>query len=306
MRVQWIEPIDRYLNEQMSDTERADFEAEMGKDAALAAQVEQQRTHLLALETLVEDELRQQLGTWSNLHPVNMEAVLIEQKRLGATQKNPRRWMWFLALLGVIGTTWWTVSFFPKKDNPTPASQPTVPVPAPSIPPPIAQDTNEKTPQQPLEQSQAVSQGRAIAVNYRTALQTDLATMQHEWAQRGDASETWANVFESIEHRRYSDAIGRLKSIPDTDPRYLDARFLLAACYYISENYMQASSIFGQLATNNAYLRAERAAWYEVLATLGQGQKDKALGLLRQIIAEPTHAYRDKAMAVRRTLVRGE
>ena len=306
MRADWIEPIDRYLSEQMSGTERADFEAELATNAALAAQVEQQRTHLLALETLVEDELRQQLGTWKDSHPVNMETVLREQKRLDANQKNPRWWVWLLALLGVIGTTWWTVSFFPKKDNPTPASQPTTPPSTPSALPPMAQDSNGKMPQRPSVGHQTVPQGRSIAANYRTALQTDLTTMQNEWGQRSDASDTWTIVFEDMEHRRYTEAIRRLKTIPDTDARYLDARFLLAACYYLSGEYGQASPLFGRLAKNTAYLRAERAAWYEALATLGQGQKDKALILLRQIIAEPTHAYRDKALALRRTLVREE
>lgn len=292
MRADWIEPIDRYLSGQMSDTERAAFEAELATNAALAAQVEQQRAHLLALETLVEDELRQQLGTWRNSHPANMEAVLREQKRLDPNPQKPRWWVWLLALLGVIVGTWWTVSFFSKKDNPTPPA-----------PPPMAQDSNGKTPQRPsVGHPQTVPQGRAIAANHRTSLQTDLATMQHEWGQRGDVPDTWTIVFEDIAHRRYNEAIRRLKTIPDTDARYLDARFLSAACCYLSGDYVQAAPLFGRLATNNAYLRAERAAWYGALATLGQGQKDKALALLRQIIAEPTHAYRDKALALRRTL----
>jgi len=137
--------IDDYLDGLLSESERADMDAALAQDTALARDLELHRTEREALALLSEDGARADFLSWTT-----------EVNRPETPKPAPVPWWrkprWFPALaLAVVGMALWFWLFRVPSEAPVPA-RPTSPEPAAPLPP-AAPKLEKPAPKQPVAEA---------------------------------------------------------------------------------------------------------------------------------------------------------
>lgn len=110
--------------------------------------------------------------------------------------------------------------------------------------------------------------------------------------ERGESkSSDLQEAFAEYESGHYGAFLSQLSDL-DTSSQAID--FYRANAYLALDQFQDAASIFQRLAYHtSAY--SEQAEWYEAMAAVRMQEEEKALGIIREIAAQPEHEMHKRA-----------
>jgi tetratricopeptide (TPR) repeat protein len=336
-----FEKIESYLRGKMNPAERAAFESDMARDAALAALVQQHRLERQGLELLVERDLMAKMRAWDAAAAVQT-AEMTARTGGGAAKQRPLLWLrWAAVFLLFAGGGWWasqflesdrTVASIPstKKEK----SKKTTP-PAPSSKKPDAATYNDPkperieapkgiedktlvtipeskglrtqaTPTPPQEHKTSEAPPASPAVDY-AALADDLyesAAWTHTREQAGADEPLYGRALTSYRSGDFTQVKKLLEPALRLNKDAVKTKELLAHALYRDGRYGESVSYFSELSRSNTKSIAERADWALALALLQQMPTKQPLleKVLDKIAATPGHLYSGKAKALKSRL----
>lgn len=274
--------IERYLLGQMSPQERAAFEAEVARDAALAEQLAIQQREHQALEVLVEDHLRAQLKHWARQYPLREP-----------TPWYRRRTVWMAAasllLLGILYLVWPSASkpgaALVQTESPPPSVEP--------LPAPLTEDKTAiiETPAEDANTESINQQYIALASRYAERPKFQRIVVRNEQSPLSYMD----SAYLALEKGQYAKAILRLRQIPESDDRYISAQHLIGEAFFASGAYAKAIPYLQVAADTPDYLRKSEAEWQWALALLYLANADSSRRILQRIVKDATHPYYRKA-----------
>lgn len=290
--------IEKYLNDEMSPEERAQFEQRLGRDPDLRTELEEQRAFLDRLKTQM---LREKI------------AAALAENGPATPPKRPRgrTWIWMFVLLIVPAVTFWMLSRdgSPAEDPmpPPPSEEKQEPPGDPSSPSPQSKEAEgpapkeqprppiaglpevEPAPDRPSVRGKAEDPGeweRFVASVWVTRFEPGA------WRQE----ERYAPVAELLQERQFTDAYVQLQLLEMTLPENDTLHFLKGYCLLEMREGGEALRYFAKLPGDNPW--RQEVEWYSVLALLLQGEREQALTRIRLIAQDAGHPFREEARDV--------
>lgn len=282
--------IERYLLGQMSPQERAAFEAEVARDAALAEQLAIQQREHQALEVLVEDHLRAQLKHWAEQYPLREPTPWYRQQAVWMAAAS-------LLLLGILYLAWPSA---PKSD-PALVQTESPPPPTEPLPAPPTEDKAAigETPAEDANPESATQRYIALASHYTERPKFQRIVVRNEQAPLSYMD----SAYLALEKGQYAKAILRLRRIPESDDHYISAQHLIGEAFFASGAYAKAIPYLQAAANTPDYLRKSEAEWQWALASLHLANADDSRRVLQRIVKDATHPYYRKAKQLLSELV---
>lgn len=311
-----FEKIDAYLNNRLPATEVKAFEEEVKGNAELATQVELQRFEQDAMELLLEEDLRTEVASWrSEMKTTTPEQTKSEPSGAKATA-NPMRWVFPLALIGVIALA---LYFFiptpePKEDVPVADDRQEIPVDqnqqtedtenttTPSEPKkydgPIANNNNqdkqieeETNPdnQTTIESLPKIDNAPVVATQ-SNALEIAQNAFKDDYLN--STSEKLAAIATAYQNKNYKEVIDEVRANFSTgDIDYLNAQEYLNAAYFQLKDFKNAETAAKNILRSGQASYRERAEFNLLLAQVASEQTMSVdfTRLMDKIINNPQH-----------------
>ena len=317
------EKIDKYVRNAMNAAEKSAFEAEIAKQADLAATVKVYQAEYKAMDLLVETDLKLKMSNWED------EITLMNAPPIGMTvKKSPyKRLYWALSaaailVLGLVG--WWflkaptAVSETPvlAKETPTKPNTPSQsmnPIPKPGLPkpsprvdipkiaeqesrPPTKTPTPLPVPNKPPPPTRVPPPDyQALAATYYN--NTEFIKKTAKPSKQAPMGIVYGQALDSYTSGQYQEAAKLLKTLLKANPNEVQSRELLAHTLYKSGKHAEAIPYLRRLAGAGSNASAQRADWALALAYLRQmpAQKTLLTQYLNKINANPRHLYHAQA-----------
>jgi hypothetical protein len=283
--------IERYLNDEMSPEERAQFEQNTEQDPAMQAELEQARALLARLKAQL---LRERV----------QRALAADEAASLPTVTTSKRWLWIplVLLLPVAATMYFAGRDKDKettisKDEKDPEDQDSIQTPdvmpeildESALAPPIAQAPALILPSGPSVR------GEGEAPDNREKLEAAIGDIPFEPKQEA-YNERFAPALRLLMEKSFIDAFVQLQllelQIPDNDTlAFLKGYNLLE----LGEG-QEALRYFGKLPPGSQW--EPEVAWYSILAHLISGQARLAAAKAKVIAGDPSHPFRAEARAL--------
>lgn len=284
--------IDAYIKGHLSEKETADWARQIDANPVLAAQVESQRRHLMALELMLEHDFRAKMSDWDK------EMLENEPKT-----RFPRWAMWAIGLIGLLVAT--LIFYFfqrltkavivpPKTENINPIVD-TIKEVIPNLE--IQKPKSEiKIPkseiQKPIKPIDIVENN---SNDILASSRQDLAVIVLDLENNANRTELQTDTllketYRLLREKNYFQAIKTAKNAPNTE-----GVFALGIAYFMSEQYNEALPIFEKSSKNEGFIRAEAAEYYAALCLLGTKQNAEAKRKLFKIADDKGHPLSEKA-----------
>lgn len=305
--------IEAYLRGELSPEETVALEAEASKDERLQEELSLAKIHYLAMEQLVEEELKTNLHQW------------IKAQDEAPKSKTSIQWWWWLgglALTSLALLIWYIltpsttpdytpIEFEPRtidstnhKPNPLPKDI-NVPNKVTNPLPPVANtkapDPADPRPTGPSSRGEYLSAAELVAEN------TLPAHLNSLFRDGGSASDTSIlnTAIAYFSDKKYSSAIQTLKQISPQSQQYESAQEWLAYSYFYAKNFAAAAPLFEQLIeADNGRPFTESAEWFLILCLTDQYRQHKTTvsSMLQNIIDQPSHRYHEQARQLQQRL----
>lgn len=305
--------IEAYLRGELSPEEATALEAEASENEHLQEELSFAKIHYLAMEQLVEQELKTNLHQW------------IKAQDAPPKPKTSLQWWWWLGGLVLTSLTlliWYLlapstspeyspIEFEPRtidstnhKSNPLPKDI-NVPNKATNPLPPVAKaeapDRADSRPVRPSSQDEYLSAAELVAEN---TLPAHLNSLFRDGGSASDTSilNTAIAYFSAGE---YSSAIQTLMQIPPRSLQYESAQEWLAYSYFYAKNFAAAAPLFEQLIkADNGRPFTESAQWFLILCLTDQYHQHTTTvnPMLQNIIDQPSHLYHEQARQLQQRL----
>ncbi len=259
-----IEKIDRYLQGEMPEKERKDFEEQIQKDPALKQEVDESRAFLLAMES--DDEERQALKATNQVlqsvrdkTPVNFETSereAVDQKTFTATKwKKITQWSAFAALFIVLaGVCYWSI---------------------------FTDQNHEKLFNQYYE-----TPANTLAIETRGDLES------------ANKKGQLATIMELYENEHYKKALEKSTNYFEGQNSPAELRFYQSIIYLELNQSEKAIEGLKKLKGYSA-VNKDRILWYLALAYMAEEKSGKAQSTLETLLDRPPSRYHDKAGALK-------
>lgn len=294
--------IDAYLLGKLAPEEATSFEVEIATDPYLAEQVKWQRVERQVMATLVEKDIRQDIGKWdAEIEHQN------QTKRKSIVSK--KLLFWFLLFI-IAGLLIWQgyLAFFPKESS---TKEPPIKQETPSTTSPAStQELNQKeSVKEPSDSEVKKSDApltkksnprQPIAVN---AYGEGLSFSNLRSIDEDNAPEV-AIVKEAVtayQRKQWSKAIQIIAPVTRKNQDNYDLQELLAHAYFRIEQYSKAAEIFQILANRNTPPYAERCQWYLTLALLA-ADNPQFEPSLEALLNDSEHDYHLQALELQSKL----
>lgn len=302
-----FEDIEDYLQDRMSTSDRAAFEQALETDPDLVQRVEALRAESKVLRMLRNEHLLAQLDDWS-------KEEIPEKKTLPkASGRRPsifskRLLLLFLGLLLVgFAITGKIMGWFENgqvSDNqPVVSLQPdTSKHSTPVIKdPPIANNTNPVSPKKEKKQAEA---------NNVYATLADNSFVEEDFSQtlmggdEGNAESRYEQAVKLYGAMQYKKALKLLEPLDKNQEQ--EFRYLRGYTYYHLGQYAKAEADFRAFRGYASSDRKLDAVWCEVFCLTKQlpGSRSRLDTVLKEILANPKHAYYDRAKALEMGLLK--
>ncbi len=283
--------IEAYLLNGMSSSAREDFEIELLVNKELQQAFQQQRVEHIAMEMLLENNLRKKLKIWQATAANSAE----EEHEIEATnQLYAFKASTVFALLLSIGLIF--LLLFGDNTNP---QEPLTDSSAPKQSSPIkskpqiqviqisASDNYSPIASRPIDESNSLIE---LADRYNVPLVIDkISTYSSAYPnQLNDAKK-------DLEEKKYDLAITKLNTILNKEPNNLSIQYLLGLSYYKQRKFVRAIKYLQVVSINN-FSDQEQAQWFLSLSHLGLLQRQSTISVLSQITLNKEHAYYDKGI----------
>ncbi len=281
---EWIEP---YLNDELSDSERTEFEAALAQTPALAEELAQYGAVQNRLEGM---RIRQKVAT-ALLHIPPPPSQL--------WYSNPRNWLLlFFFLLLLLLTGWYFFVRAPEKMQPAtpqiPAQDrqqemPTPPVPPPDtqrritppVPPPMAQKKGASTPKSYLALAHTYQQEPAVGFVRSATPNTPLTPLQ--------------SALDAYEQKQYKRTVQLLATETQVESDET-ARFLRASARMRLADWNAAARDFAVL--NNSFQYRHEARFNEALCQLNGSKHTEASKTLQEMANNPDFPFHKQAAEI--------
>lgn len=290
-----IEKLEAYLNNAMSEQERAEFEKKLAADEELAAERVIYSLEKEGHELAIEADLREKLASWT-APPHN-----------DAPQNNPprsflrtygRRLGWGLALALLVSA----LLFWPK--SPKPSRLPQAPPPGKEILP--SGQPDQPAPQGPIAQQpspppsapapdEKAAQRLAMAYYDRP----DFGPSQLRGQGDQDNTDPLAPGLSAWNARNYKKTAAFCRTIPANSPVYWRAQEMLAHALFNTSLFDEAYTAFDRIQRSDQGELSEQAAWNKVLCLVAQGKSREADSLLQTIIGDSGNPQQKDALRLR-------
>ena len=160
---------------------------------------------------------------------------------------------WIALALAVVSGLGLFFYFYQKKTTPTEASPPkengqTTPPQVLNTPLSIPSDSSTLSTQKHPKTTEKPNPLTTIAENYRPDLSTELLALEDNLQRGDDLPDDLRTALTQIKDKKYRAAAELLHKIPETNADYPDISFIMAACYYLSNDYGKAVVVFEKLA----------------------------------------------------------
>lgn len=290
-----FEDIDDYVKGRMSDADRVAFEAAMGDDPKLAAQVEALHAEATVLRSLRREGLLEKMAEWEQEIPAKPRIVPMW-----------RRWPLMAAAAAITLLLVWTLwpDFQTKQSGPGIVGQPG-----------LHDSSSDKTASNGLNDSLTKSpEKRVVPSQKQTPTESPYAEMairnfntdyssinlMGDQAAAGDRNPLQLAA-EAIEGKRYEAALGYLKKIPSGNADdYTAAQIMAGDVYFLQKKFALAEKAYIQPAQSKKDKFRDVAQWHLLLTYLAvYPQKSSDFErIVTTILNDPDHPYVERAKKV--------
>jgi len=267
--------IEAYLDGNLDAAARAEFEAQLARDAALRDAVNAAR------------RVREDLSWLAAEKGIQAGERAFWQKQTAMRHRN--RWIWmtlglmFLLVAGIIGWQWGK-----KPERVAPEQQQMRPVQQ-NILPPSSDSAAHLTPGAPdvpgdpkKQADNAATRNRLFAENFKPYKDESL-----EPSRRGNVgafpSERFQQLYWDDQHR---EALVAFESLGAADKNNDNLLFLKANCLLATGQVDEASTLLEQIIRNDRTRFMAEAKWYLALSYLKSGKTEEAKNMLRGIATD--------------------
>lgn len=283
----FFDQIDDFLAGKLTPADHAKMEDAISAHADLAKAVSLRRLEFEVAESLIAADIRAQFSR-------------LRQQPSGETpppDTGIKKWaipvVLFLLFLAVVI---WSISFFADQKAPDPAlSVPPktqdVQVSPDSLNPDKTPDTMPaQQPPQPIK-PMASAHSKRLAMAQEAYVRPDFGQVRGS-ASALDSFEVLIDAWQKNDYKSVQTAAAKIKN---TSPLFIKSRYILAHAQFLSRNYGQAATVFGQVADSGMMPYSEEAEWYVILALMSQKTVDQAVIQKRidRILNAPDHTYFD-------------
>lgn len=264
--------IEAYLDGSLDPEARAEFEAQLARDAALRDAV--------AAAQRVRDDL-----SWLAVEKgIQSGEQAFWEKQTAQRHRNRRiRLLLGVMLLLTAGIVWWQWGKKPERVAPEqqqmqPGQQNTLPPPSDSTPdaPDVPGDSKK-------QKNNAATGNRLFAENFKPYKDDSLEPLR-----RGNAglspSERFQQLYWDNKHREALLAFEALSAADKNNDNFL---FLKANCLLVTGQSDEAAVLLEQILRNDRTRFMAEARWYLALSYLKSGRTEQAKNLLRTIETDP-------------------
>lgn len=302
--------IEAYLRGELSPEEATALEAEASENEHLQEELSLAKIHYLAMEQLVEQELKSNLHQW------------IKAQDESPKPKTSLQWWWWLGGLVLTSLTlliWHLLTPSPPPDyrpiefdsrsidsinhkpNPLPKDINVPKKTEDSLPPVANTKAADPRPTSPSSRGEYLSAAELIAEN------TLPAHLNSLFRDGGSASDTSIlnTAIAYFSEKEYSSAIQTLKQIPPLSLQFESAQEWLAYSYFYAKNFAAAAPLFEQLIeADNGRPFTESAEWFLILCLTDQYRQYTTTvnAMLQNIIDQPSHRYHEQARQLQQRL----
>jgi hypothetical protein len=291
--------IDAYLKGHLTADEVVVIQQRIAEDADFRAQVIEQRRELLALEILVENDLRTQLSVWET----------------HVATKNRRKTRFYYIFYTLIGLIVVTVGMYlwekkqaivtNNKESESARIDTTqngaFPMQKDTIRKDMIQkDTAQKTSKTPKPIAHTLPSVRKNKNDARKLLTFDMQTDENDLLVvvenltdqnlRNETENKFAEIKQLIRQKQYKKARLLAQNWQNTE-----GVFLTACTHFFEKNYRQALLGFDTLVRNQGFNQAETAEFFAALSCIGLNQDTEARRRLTLITSDNEHSYAKNA-----------
>lgn len=259
----YFDAIEKYFEGQMSATEAATFEAEMAKNPALKATVENYQIADEAIEVLIESSLRAEL---KDLRQAGQQTEITDTSQTTKKEAkviNMRPWIRNLSIAASVALL---VGFFTFQymDN---------------------QYSNEQ-----------LMQANYGEVNFSTLRGVNPDNVDNAQLVLEEATAAW-------EAENYERVIELVQGIPMTDDYYAKAQYMLGHSLYQQGDYKNATIAFDSTVAQEDEKYTDNAQWYAILSAIGADEAMSSIQeRLEAIISDTGHGFEQQARDLRQDL----
>lgn len=312
-----LEKIINYLENQMSDEERADFEQQLATDKQLRQETELMKDTLLGIELFGDDTLRNKLVNIENgLEQKGFfrsEAII---KPMAASYFPKIYWAAAASFLGVFFCAWY---FWQKPKNATDFVAPTPVLIQPiqkdtAITSPISTEIVGKTTLKKETQTPKIAQAIDLSEKEMQAKYAKyLAIAEENYSTTASAvfsterstDETPEkiiidSVFQLLKQKKYQNATFLLENAAFSSKYDAKIKILKAHTYFLAKKYPNALTYFKALADNGKSIYTEEAEYHLLLCYLADYQhfKNNFNSLSSKILSDKEHAFHESTQRV--------
>ncbi|HRI58591.1 MAG TPA: hypothetical protein PK228_02675 [Saprospiraceae bacterium] len=283
--------IEAFLTGRLEPGEQEAMLEAIREDPELAREIELRRLEFDVSESLIADNVRQQ-----------MQRLRTESPPLKKSPPGSRRRLLLLLIAVIllstaIGIYRWNMPV-PQLPTSPPPGQTIDPAP-PSVPAPQAagaEEDGKKAPQKPDEQK-----SRYLTLANELYQNPDFETLRGAASGPADSFETALSAWQKQD---YKAVISSLRSIETNDPKYWRAMTLRAHAQFKLNQFRQAAQSFAAIADGKIQPWAEDAEGYLLLAMLADGQTGTAAfrARLDKVLSDTGHPWFEQAKTVQSKL----
>lgn len=266
----YVEQIDAYLDQELSAADLAAFEKALQSDTALQEEVRLHRLERAAILMMIEEEFKGKIKTWRDADKANSTdtttAKVIDIKKT-ARKPQPQQvsWMRRLSIAASVLLLIGAGSWFWASQNYS-----------------------------------------------NTALSKDYYLLADAGGDKGGSTTVEADVQKGLTafftEKDYAKAATAFAKIPTNSPQYIEARYYLAHSQFQQGQYSKATESYQYLLrqeTLPAFMNRNKIEWNQLLAMLGNGQKNTAFyAKLDQLIQKGSPPFDQKAKDLKADLNR--
>ena len=298
--------IESYLLQQMTEAERADFEAELLVDKDLVRQLEQQRLEHKMMEALVEKDLLQDLKKWQKEDEAQTNTKVNNVRQIPFYR---RRFIIGIAatFLLLIAALYWF-----NKDEKTNNSIVDVKTDSldqkQEVDPSINLDLKEKENTKLAEEDKTKDPSQNPNIKIEESVEPNYIALADSYFEPYDFNKSTVvrgdeglleEAIDSIKANNYDLGIEKLSILVKSDSTNLNSLYYLGLAFYNQKKVDQAVPLFEKITeSKKGYLYIEDVEWKLGLSLLQIQKIDEAKDILITISKDDEHYYNNLAISL--------
>jgi tetratricopeptide (TPR) repeat protein len=288
--------ITSYVRDEMSATERIDFELRLQDEPELQALVSDYQMANLVTERMAQKSLQTDFARWRD----EIDNARTTDKKSPSAQ--PRLLIGLAILLGLCGIGWYLMQNQREKESiPGNRKEPdAIKVDTPAqrqLETPVVKKEDKPNDDYATSEpkNSVLKKGWESQLNQIAKTQHDLA-MQETLMDRGSTRsldpETQLTIAKSqIKNKEYKAALISLSQFTPQDPNYLEILMLMGNAYFSLANYKEAVSAYQDCLSLDP--KNDLTEYYLLLTYLASlpERKEEAISLSQKILSDKNHTY---------------